>query len=274
MTRMIYIAFVCVMAGAASAQKPNWWADFPDAIVCLPMTNGAGSVATDASTNANHGLVSSGCVWTTRPGGAGAIWITGGGTNRITIPLAPSMQFGTNITIAFWARYHGSSDRDGWTMGSRQPSYTTGPGWQFYGTYYSGTIYMDAFPLGVGVNGFRRFSTNSLGTGWRHYACTMSDGTNLMMYIDGVAVGANAGTPQSFVASTNVWYIGARPLSDGGTYTSSVSSLVIWDRRDDVARTQHMWVTSASWTGTQAAVSADYRAVRMEAWKIITGGLR
>lgn len=251
--RLSVIAVILLLGAEAFGQKASWWNDaaFSDAVIVYPFTNASGTTVSDKSANGNHGTVSTGVIWTNF-GSGGAMKFTGGGTNFMTIVKSASMDFGTNITVCLWYRQESTANLNGFALGSRQPIYTNQPGWQFYGVWNSGSIYYcDVFPKGASANGYRRHATNTLSADWHHAACTMASGTNLHFWLDGVERGANAGTPGSFFASTNNWYIGARPVEEGGATTGTYASIVIWPSTKTIADiTNHMYVTGTTYVDT------------------------
>lgn len=252
----------CAVAGSYNS---TWYTNYAtNAVICYDFAEGSGASTADRTTNANNGIISTSVLWTNRPNAGGALWFPGN-TNCLTIPLNASLQFQTNVTIAFWAYVPGTQNLNGFAVGCREPTYSAAAGFQFYGLWVSGTFYLDVFPKGAATGGYKRHTTNSL-SGWHHFGAVM-EGSTLTATIDGISRGENVGSPVAFLAPTNNYVVGRRPLSDGAA-TGVVSDLIILPYADASQVTNHMYLSGTNYESGAAVVATPRNdGAMLELWR-------
>ena len=170
----------------------NWETGFfGTAFAMLKFTNGAGSIATDESTNKCNALFNS-TLWTNRPGAGGAMSFPES-FGYITNDALSDVQY---ITIAVWIKItNGVDDFNRIIEKSYSSSF-------MLGTYKDSTLSVASYCKGTELL-FAPIPTNE----WVHVGF-IHDGTNDFLFKNGDCVGTNA--------DEQVWSAPSTKLSIGG----------------------------------------------------------
>src|SRR3990172_9425625 len=164
---------------------------------------GSGLVTQDSSGNGNHGTLNGAVAWTV--GKSGSALSFNGGSDRVLVPDAPSLDITDQITIAAWIKpktadtqYIVKKSRQGSTDGYELSLSSTGKVFVRFNQRSSG----DAFKVMSASN----YPTG--GATWMHVAATY-DGLDIKLYINGVLEAVQPAT--LFIgANNNALSIGAQ----------------------------------------------------------------
>lgn len=199
-------------------------------IAWYPFNGNAG----DSSGFGNHGTVFGATLTTDRNGNPGSAYLFNGSSHEITAPLNASLRPVNRITIATWIRPQVKAT-GGWNiLVSYRNSNTAAPFNSYAIGAFAGLPNSNRWSYSLSSN--INFADNELRSRnpkmdnvWHHLA-TVYDGSQMMIYINGVldtAVNANLG---NFVYNNVFFSIGNYSPSPNHNYVGSIDDLRIYDR--------------------------------------------
>jgi hypothetical protein len=217
---------------------------------------GTGITAYDSSGNANHGTVYGGAMWT--DGKAGKALEFDGVDDYVGVPDSNSLDITGKITVEAWIYPHTVTKMQ---VIVQKYNYSGPP---YNGAYYLGVGgygYNNKILFGLSHNGYNFYytlsNTNITANTWTHVAAT-SNGTHMIVYINGIKDKVATYPPGVIYASTAPLRIGCflpelgvSRFFDGVIDEVGVSARTIWAVDDDKVQ-----CPIADFTSIQAAINA------------------
>jgi hypothetical protein len=222
------------------------------------LDEGTGTTTYDSSGNGNHGTVYGGAIWTT--GKIGKALKFDGVNDYVEVPDSNSLDITGKITMEAWIYPYNVSKTD-YQVIVQKYNYSGPP---YNGAYYlglGGYGYTNKILLGLSHNGYNFYytlsNTNITANTWTHVAAT-SNGTHMIIYINGVKDKVAAYSPGVIYASAAPLRIGCflpelgvKRFFDGVIDEVRVSAGTIWTVDDD-----KMQCPNADFASIQAAINA------------------
>jgi Concanavalin A-like lectin/glucanases superfamily len=212
------------------------------------MDDGSGSTAADSSGNGDTGSFAGGTnpTWT---GGElkSALNFTGGATtNYVSVPNASNLSGMSTLTVSFWAYVDGATANGYGPISKRQS--TCSPGCASYGVEIDTTNHRwDPFVSNTtgAVNAFTASANGSLVFNTWQFVTMTYDGSNVQMYINGVASGGTGALTGSVMTSNDVLQIGNSPTNLG--VAAKIDDVRIYNRALSATEIANLY--SASYAG-------------------------
>lgn len=219
----------------ASESQPL--SDYEDEILALNpvgywrLDETSGTVATDLSSNANHGTYEDNYVLGETPlmiqSGTSVYfnrWVVDGDTTRVLVPALSAYEIPTNFSVAFWWKLDSVGFNIPAPLGSgRSPVWMPGPngagrGWAWS---FEGNIdnpYRHAFALGIGGTVVSAYSPTMFQTDTVYFTVLTYDGVNMRIWTDGALDLEQAQTGNVQYTSPPKFAIGAWTVNNDSAY--------------------------------------------------------
>lgn len=172
---------------------------------------GTGTTAKDSTTNANNGTLTNGPTWQTEDQCiSGKCLYFNGSTSYINSGNSNSLKITGNMTLSAWIKI---SDYSGHHQIMSKHSLSTDASYDFWIDNGTGRLYFRIYSNGTSFAVFN--SPNALSTNQWHYVTGVYNGSNMLLYVDGVQVASGAYSGGIFNSNANLT-IGSDTYGTGG----------------------------------------------------------
>lgn len=182
------------------------------------MGEGAGTTVQDSTGLGHTGTLDGGTVWATTGRLQNTLSFPGTNGNHLTIANAADLQ-PANITIMFWGMIEANGSYPMWCTCFSAP-YQTG-----YELRCSAATRRLEWLVGTGGGNSGPSDPASLSLNTWYFIAAVADGTNAILYKDGVQVGSAAAG--AIVANANPTWLGDRSVAGGNPLTGRIDDFQI-----------------------------------------------
>jgi hypothetical protein len=226
--KRLTIAALCLVATVAlgrvfvdgqQARKIQYAAGDSSLVLDLEFDEGTGSDALDSTTNGNDGVIVDALWSTDTPSGSGYSLVFDGGGDSVTVQDSASLTISNYITVSCWSK-----------VTNRLAQYPTllRKGTSDDSCSYFCRLVLDV--LGGAVPStpdyYQTYVTNNCNDGNWHHLAMVYDGTNVLVYVDGVQQGSIARSGLMQTPNTTL-IIGE---NGGYTWNGGIDAVKIWNR--------------------------------------------